>query len=205
MSIKLPKIKIYHILILVSLVFLALIVFAFFFLGNFLSLQDRLEKSDCVVVVSGGETMERTVEGVKLFKEEYAPCILFSGAAKKGNVSNAKTMRRQAIKERVPEDKIFIEEKATSTYENALFSKPILDKNNFKKIILVTSPYHQRRAYMNFKYVLGNGYKIINHSSPDSEWSANTWWKSQNINLSLEEFSRVIYLMITKKYDKQVR
>lgn len=176
------------------------------FLGNFLSPQDKLENSDVIVVISGGETLERTAKGVKLFKDGLAPYLLFSGAARSGDVSNAKTMKRYALKQGISEDKIFIEEKSTSTYENALFSKEILDKNNFKKIILVTSPYHQRRAYMNFKYVLGNDFKIINYSSPDPDWHAENWWKNKdNAGITVEEFSRVLYLAITKNFKAQIR
>ncbi len=175
---------------------------SFFFLGDFLSPQDTLEKSDVIIVVSGGETLERTSEGIKLFKEGYAPFILFSGAARSGDVSNAKSMKNQALKQGVPKDKIFIEEEATSTYENATFSKEILVKNNFKKFILVTSPYHQKRAFMTFSYVYGKDYKILNHSSKDSNWEKKAWWKNKkSINTTLDEFSRVIYLLITKNYD----
>lgn len=178
----------------------------FFSLGSFLTPQDKLEKSDVIVVISGGDTTERTAEGVKLFKDGYAPFILFSGAARSGDVSNAKTMQRYAVRQGVPQGKIIIEEESTSTYENALFTKPILEKNNFKKIILVTSSYHQRRAYMNFTYVLGKDYKILNHSSRDDTWRESEWWQhKESINITLEEFSRIVYLAVTKNYQKQAR
>jgi len=199
---KAKKFEITYVLVGLAIFFLGFLFFAGFYLGDFLSPQDKLEKTDCIVAISGGETTQRTAEGVKLFKENYAPCLLFSGAARNGEVSNAKTMQRYALKHGVPQDKIFIEEKSTSTYENAKFSKEILDKNNLKSIILVTSPYHQRRAYMNFRYVLGKDYKIINHSSPDSTWNTKDWFRGNNRGISLEELSRVIYLVITRNYDK---
>ena len=176
------------------------------FFGSFLSPQDKIEKSDVIVVISGGDTTERTAEGIELLKEGYAPYILFSGAARTGKVSNAEMMRNYAIKQGIAKDKIFIEEESTSTYENALFSKKILEENNFKEIILVTSPYHQRRAYMNFSYILGKDYKILNNPSFDSSWSKDSWWKNRkNLNTTIEELSGVIYLTITKKYGKELR
>jgi len=196
------KIKLLYLILAVAIPFLVIFISSFFFLGAFLSPQDKLEKAQVIVVISGGETLERTSEGVELFKQGYAPYVLFSGAAKSGNVSNAKSMKRYALKQGVLEDKILIEEKATSTYENALFTKEILDKLDFKKIILVTSPYHQRRAYMNFSYVLGKDYKIINHSSNDSSWQEQNWWKSKkNTNTTITEFFRIIYLGATGNYN----
>lgn len=196
------KIKKSYIFLAIVLFIFGIGIFIFFSIGNFLSPQDNLEKSDVIVVISGGDTTERTAEGVKVFKDGWAPYMLFSGAAKSGSVSNAKSMKSYALKKGVPSEKILIEEKATSTYENALFSKNIIEKNNFKKIILVTSPYHQCRASMNFKYVLGKNYKVLNHSSLDSNWSKSTWYKTGNINISFEELSRVIYLILTKNYEK---
>lgn len=202
---KQKKFKIGYLLAGLFIFFLGFLFFAGIYLGDFLSPQDKLEKADVVVVISGGETLDRTAEGVKLFKEDYVPYLLFSGAAKTGEVSNAKTMQRYALKNGVPQDKIYIEEKSTSTYENAKFSKDILDKNNLKSMILVTSPYHQRRAYMNFRYVFGKDFKIINHSSVDAIWNTKDWWRGNNRSISLEELSRVMYLMLTRNYDKQVR
>lgn len=201
-KLKKVKIKKSYVVFAATLFLLIIFLFIFFFLGSFLSPQDKLEKSDIIIVISGGDTIGRTAEGIKLLKQKYAPYILFSGAARSGEVSNAEYMKNYAMKNGVSKSKIFIEEKSTSTYENALFVKDILKEYNFKKIILVTSPYHQKRAYMNFNYVLGNDYAIINHSSIDLNWESGEWWKNKkSIDITFEEISRVIYLMVTKNYD----
>ena len=45
---------------------------------------------------------------------------------------------------------IILEQKASSIYENVLFSKKILEKNNWDSILLVSSPYNMRRAALVF-------------------------------------------------------
>ena len=45
----------------------------------------------------------------------------------------------------------WIEDKAKTTKENALFSKEILEKVNVKKIILVTNQWHMMRAKLLFE------------------------------------------------------
>lgn len=178
-------------------------VFLFSTLGSFLSPQDKLEHTDVIVAVSGGDTKARTEKAIELYKEGYAPYLLFSGAARSGEVSNALSMKNYAIKSGIPSSAIFIEEKSNSTYENAKYSHKIIKENDWKSIILVTSPYHQRRAYMNFRFVLGSDFKIINQSAGDS-WSAGSWYATKrSISITFEELSRVVYIFFTKDYSRE--
>lgn len=165
--------------------------------GFFLSPQSKLEKSDAIVAISGGETAERIEEAVDLYKANYAPVLIFSGAARDEGTSNAQAMKLLAIKAGVPEENIFVEEKAQDTFENARFVREHVDSKNIKSIILVTSPYHQRRAYLTFRRFLGEKVKIINHSSTDSAWRKNGWWKDEwGKKLTFSELQKIILLPI---------
>jgi uncharacterized SAM-binding protein YcdF (DUF218 family) len=161
--------------------FLAIIVIIIFalplFVGWYLSPQDNLEKTDMIVVVSGGDNDARIEKGIQLYKEGWAPLILFSGAAAEGEVSNAKAMKRIAVAKGVPADKILMEEKSKTTQENADFSAVIVTEKNANSLILVTSPYHQRRTYNLFKKTLPN-VKILNQSALDSKWRKKGWWQT---------------------------
>jgi len=173
----------------------------FFFVGFWLSPQDELEQSEAIVVISGGETLARTKEGIRIFNEGYASYLIFSGAAKDGEISNAAAMKKIALANQISFDKILLEEKSKNTYENAVFVKKILERKNIKKIILVTSPYHQQRASITFRSVLGQDYKIINHSALDSTWRRSRWWQSFNsIELTLQELYKIIYIKVTGKF-----
>ncbi len=188
-------------LILIIIVLIAVGLVAF--VGFYLSPQSELSKSDVIVAISGGETQARAKEAISLYKNDWSGKIIFSGAAEdKNSISNAEAMQRIAIWEQVPPEDIIIEEKSTNTYENAQLVKPILEENDYKKIVLVTSPYHQRRAYLCFKKVLGNGYEILNHSAKDSSWRRSKWWENKkSLYLTYTEFSRVIYILATGKFD----
>ncbi len=166
-------------LITVISIFILAVVFVLG-VGFLLSPQDKLELSDAIVVVSGGETSERVAEGVKLHKEGWAPILIMSGAARDENISNAQVMKQLAIKAEVAPENIIVEEEAVNTFENASKTKSIIIDNKFNKIILITSPYHQRRASEVFKNTLKDlPIKIINHSSTDSLWRKNGWWKEE--------------------------
>lgn len=185
----------------VKLVLVTFVVIVIFLFGAaiYLSPQDKLEKTDSIVVISGGDTDQRIKEGVKLYQENYAQKIIFSGAAAEGEVSNASAMRTIAISKGIPAKDILIEEQSRTTDENALDSAKIIHDQGFQSIILVTSPYHQRRAYEAFRKSLGKDFKIINHSALDKEWRKADWWANEQARfLTIGEIMKNLYAVLNK-------
>ena len=170
-------------------------VAVFFGLGFYLSPQSPLAKSDVIVAISGGETEARTQEAVKLYNDGWARHIIFSGAAlDPSSPSNAKIMATAALAAGVPSAAIELDEAATNTRENASGVSAIVKRDGYHSIILVTSPYHQRRALITFQRVLSPGFPIVNHSSYDQNWRRSHWWAtSYSRSLTLSELQKVIY------------
>lgn len=190
---------------LVGLVIFLLVVaglFGLLFVGlpYYLAPQDKLVKADAIVAISGGETTSRTLGAVKLYDQGYAPTIIFSGAAQDPtSVSNAAAMKTIAVRAGVPASDILIEEDSVDTYENAQNTARIIKDHNIKSIILVTSPYHQRRASIEFKRALGKDIKVIDHSASDENWRRSAWWKNNySLNLTLSEFQKIVFLYLSK-------
>lgn len=136
-------------------------------------------KVDAIVVISGGDTNARAQEGINLFNKNLADYIIFSGAAAdKTGPSNAEAMREIAVQHGVPKNQILMDINANNTNENAEYVQKIAEKYDFESIILITSPYHQRRAHLEFQRALGTNFMILNHpTSHDSGWS-KVWWLS---------------------------
>jgi uncharacterized SAM-binding protein YcdF (DUF218 family) len=59
-------------------------------------------------------------------------------------------MRALAVSLGVPEAAIILEKKAGSTYQNARFVAALAEPRGWKRILLVSSPYHMRRALLTF-------------------------------------------------------
>lgn len=139
----------------------------------------KCQKADAIVAVSGGNTSVRAAEAIRLYKNGWADTLIFSGAAADTTgPSNAEVMRRQALAAGVPASAIEVESSSQTTKENAERTKQLLaDQDNAtKRIILVTSPYHQRRASLEFRVLTGQGSTIINHPTPDDpDWPV-LWW-----------------------------
>lgn len=141
---------------------------------------NNCQKADAIVAVSGGNTSLRAAEAIKLYKEGWADTLIFSGAAADtSGPSNAEVMRRQALSEGVPDEDIEVEVLAQTTRQNAERVKQLLVKaggGGAKRIILVTSPYHQRRASLEFRTLAGDGITIMNRPiKSDPDWST-VWW-----------------------------
>ena len=138
--------------------------------------EGMCKKADAIVAVSGGNTSVRTAEAIRLYKAGWADYLVFSGAAADPAApSNAAVMKKQAIQEGVPEQAIVTEEFSRTTKENAEETKQKSVEYGFKRLIVVTSPYHQRRAGLEFARLVGGNTEIINHPAPnDPDWPA--WW-----------------------------
>ncbi|MCX6807430.1 MAG: YdcF family protein [Patescibacteria group bacterium] len=123
---------------LITMSILAILLIGFFSIGPYLSCQDHPAISDAIVVISGGGP-ERIATGVSLYDQKLSKLLILSGNAFSGETSNAESMRRAAIKSSVPQANIITEDKAETTYENALYVKKILSgqEHSENKIILV--------------------------------------------------------------------
>ena len=100
-----------------------------------------------VMIVLGGEPVDRPARAAELFKAGEAPKIIISGAG--DGLRNAQALEKNGV----PEAAIQIEGKSQTTFENAKFSIPLLRGMGAKKVIIVTSWYHSRRALATFQHL----------------------------------------------------
>lgn len=145
------------------------------FVSLYLPTTDNLQKADAIVAVSGGDTYGRTKHAIRLYKDGWAPRLIFSGAAADPNsASNAKVMMSIAAASGVPVSAISLDENSKDTKENAVKSKEVL--GNAKTVILVTSDYHQRRVHKEFSKAFGREITFINSPAKDKYWGRKSWF-----------------------------
>lgn len=91
---------------------------------------------------------ERLEHGLKLYQEGYYPFLIVSGGLDKPGYkyTEAEGMRNYLVSKGVPEEAIILENEATSTYENLLYSQRIMKDHDWKRAIIVTHDYHGTRA-----------------------------------------------------------
>jgi uncharacterized SAM-binding protein YcdF (DUF218 family) len=146
-------------------------------IGHVLDVEDPLRPADTIVALSG-DTGARTETAVDLWKRLYAPIIIFAGASEDPNsVASGELMKRDAIAMGVPDAAILVEPSSNTTQENALLVADLMKSRGLTSAILVTSPYHQRRASNLFaKEFAPAKLTFTNYPARDPQWDPNTWW-----------------------------
>ena len=120
-------------------------------LWNFHLIYDELSEVD-VIIGLGSYDLRVADRCAELFHQRLAKKILFTG--KSGNWTNnlfdgseAEAFAKRARERGVPADAILIEPKATNIGENIRFSRAMMANDQVARIIIVTKPQTQRRAY----------------------------------------------------------
>lgn len=125
-------------------------------LWDYNKLDTKLENADCILGLGSHDTRVATRAG-QLFLDGYAQLLMFSGGfgrltEKSWTKSEAEMFEDVALKMGIPKSQIILENKSTNTAENIEFSLKILTEKKLipNKVILVTKPYMERRAYATF-------------------------------------------------------
>ena len=152
-----------------------------------------VKQADYIVVLSGGSG-ERVEKAAALYKAGIAPKILCTGGPLY-STSVAALMQEELLRYGVPKDAILIEEKATSTFENAQFSLSILKENRAKSILVVTSLYHTRRSAWVFNTVFASSGIRFSIVGAEDGIVYRAWWRNKTmIELVLmETFKQIWY------------
>ncbi|MBV9172699.1 MAG: YdcF family protein [Chloroflexi bacterium] len=164
--------------------------------------QPPLTASDAIVVISGDEQMARFQEGVNLYEHGYGHYLVFSGAAYDNGTSNADVMHDLAVQEGIPASAILEEPQGEDTWGNAVYTRQVLEEHGLESAILVTSPYHARRAKLTFDAAYaGSGIHLMVHSAPDSQWRKLSWWQqAETRRLTFTELQKLAYIFATGQY-----
>ncbi|MDP1571643.1 MAG: ElyC/SanA/YdcF family protein [Vicinamibacterales bacterium] len=135
---------------------------------------------------AGGGFQERVTQAVELYKAGYAPRVVFSSGFV-FTMREAEVMRAVAEANGVPRDAIVLEERAANTYENVAFTQDILEARGWRRILLVSSPYHMRRALLTWRHV-APGTEVVPAPVPESQFYARDGW-----GISLEQIRGLIH------------
>ena len=157
-------------------------------LAGFLVVDDPPGPVDVLITPAGDS--ERDLYAAELYRKGLAPKIIMSGCGRE-----AARMAKRAVHAGVEEKDIVIEPAAESTYENALFSRQIVLREDFKSAIVVTSPYHMRRSKLVFGRVFrGTGVKLIYCPTTGSGFNADGQCKSEtDRRIVKREYIKLIY------------
>lgn len=136
---------------------------------DFIFVEHSLEQADVIFIPGSNEGM-LAVHAADLYKKGYAPLVIpsgkysildgrFLGAAQKGLAlderyeTESDYLEAVLMEHGVPKKAIWKEREATYTYENAIFTRKLLEekKSVIRTAILSCQAYHARRCFMYYQ------------------------------------------------------
>ena len=123
---------------------------------DFIFIEDEPVLSD-VILIPGSSCSETSAAAAALYLQGYAPWVLPSGRYSlvagsfpiEGYDTEWEYMKDLLMRGGVPEERILREDRATFTWENAIYSRDTLAKAGIevKQALICCKAFHERRAY----------------------------------------------------------
>ena len=171
--------------------------------GSWLRLVEGPRAADAIIVLAG--SYERSLYAADLYRQRFAPKVYVSVPARDaGNLKieaigirlpNEVEIHKQILlKKGVPAEAILSFGRGSlSTAEEAEVLRSVHTKTGLR-LLIVTSPYHARRARMIFDRVFrGLGAEITVVATPYEEFRED-WWRSQDSAAkTLLEIAKIAY------------
>ena len=173
-------------------------------MGDWLVAREPIRPSD-VIVVLAGNSVYRVQQGVALYKAGQAPRLLISNEPVRthGFDSTWLDLRRLGLARLdVPDEAVVpIEQVSGSTFEEAQHSRDIMLRNGWRSAIVVTDPFHTRRALLTFRAVFGPaGLEVIPSPAEGSKYQTEGWWRDPDRGIRvIQEYVKFPYYLVKRQ------
>ncbi len=149
-------------------------------LGAYLIVSSDLQAANAIVVLSGGDE-SRMSEALQLYNENYARMIILTetGQTAEGySELHSFDMRIVLLSNGVPSGNMLMTDHlVSSTRDEALAVKKLMISQQMKSAIIVTDPYHTRRALNIFKEIFkGMDIRLSIRPVHNSWYNSRTWF-----------------------------
>lgn len=146
--------------------------------GRFLVVADEPAPADAIIVL-GGDWKGRIQKGIELYRLGYAPILVVTGGLLVApDRTQADYLAEVALQAGVPEEAIVREPRSESTWQDATLTAEEAVRRGWRRVIVVTSDWHSRRAARAFRRVYGaRGMEVLSVPSPEWRFQLARWWQ----------------------------
>jgi hypothetical protein len=158
--------------------------------GWFWVVDEPLERADAILVLGDDNyTGDRAAHAAELYREGLAPRVVASGRMLRPNMGLAEMITRDLEAHGVPSGAVVpFSSHAANTREEAEALKDLVIHRGWKKVLVVTSNYHTRRARFIFGRIFPAGVTVRVSAAQDSEFDPGGWWETRiGLKLFLNE------------------
>lgn len=167
--------------------------------GDFLVVRDPVVQVDAVIAISGDGTGERVKTADALLQQGYARWLILSGSTGGAAPGGATAeMLRVALQDGIPRERILVDDQSIGTLDNARHSAALMQAYKLRRAILVTSPYHTRRASWIFRSeFLPRRLDILTIAAQNSFFEVNRWWtRPGDRALVIREYAKLVGVIL---------
>jgi len=170
------------------------------YLGDFLVPKDHLHPADVIHVIAGEDN--RTDYALRLYKQGYGKILFFTGGwCETHHYHHGEHARARGLSQGVSEDAIaFDDSSVTSTYLEVQKLKGWIARSPIPihSVIVVSDPFHMRRARWSCKKVLGDSFDVQMAPVP-FEWTSyrRRWWTDPASRKYVrDEYKKFVYYIL---------
>lgn len=168
-------------------------------IGDFLVVQDELQPADVIHVISGPD--DRTDYAIQLYQQGYAGRIFFTGGwCTFHNYYHGQHGQQRALEQGLPPEAVaFDDTQVKSTYDEVVRLKEFIahSQQPVGSVIVVSDPFHMRRARWTYRQVLGDEISIQMAPVPfDSSPYQRRWWTDE----ATRQYVKTEYLKMAYYY-----
>jgi uncharacterized SAM-binding protein YcdF (DUF218 family) len=149
--------------------------------GRFWIVDEAPQPSDAIVILGDDNySADRAARAAELYRARWAPRIVASGRFLRPYASIADLMQRDLVGRGVPADAVIrFTHHANDTREELGGMSHLISERGWRRIIVVTSNYHTRRARYILERTFPPGVELRVVAAPDSEYDPASWWTSR--------------------------
>jgi uncharacterized SAM-binding protein YcdF (DUF218 family) len=173
-------------------------------MGDYLVAREDLHPSDAIIVLAGN-SIYRSRHGAILYRRGLAPRVIVSNEPVRthGFDSTWLGLRQLGLIELdLPDEAIVpIEAVSGSTHEEALYSRDIMLREGWHSAIVVTDPFHTRRALLTFQSVFSpSGLVVTAAPAEGSKYQTDGWWRDPDRGIRvIQEYIKLPYYLIKRQ------
>jgi uncharacterized SAM-binding protein YcdF (DUF218 family) len=151
------------------------------FAGEFWVVDEPAAPSDALIVLGDDNyTGDRAFHAAELYREGVAPVVVASGRMLRQNIGAADLIEHDLESFGVPAASVVkLSHRADNTRDEAIEVTKLVAAHHWKRVLVVTSNYHARRARFIYGRALPSSVTFRVSGARDSEFDPTRWWETR--------------------------
>jgi uncharacterized SAM-binding protein YcdF (DUF218 family) len=149
--------------------------------GEILIVEADPAEADAIFILGDDNySADRATRAAELYRDRWAPHIVASGRYLRPYVTIADLMQRDLTERGVPAAAVLrLPSYAENTRQEANVLLRVTREKKWKRVLVVTSNYHSRRARLIFDRVFGGEAEVRLIPARDGTYDPKSWWRTR--------------------------